>query len=97
VYFKGALILLFSVLLFDFFGIVQMFINVIFKCSNIFTAHSAMDFEEFAEGLKRAYSDLKFVELLNKFTNFSDTVQPLLNTANTTEGADHFNEFRFKK
>jgi hypothetical protein len=56
--------------------------------------HSALDFEEFAEGLKRAYSDCKVVEQLEKFTNFTGAVEDLLNTANTTEGADHFSDFR---
>jgi hypothetical protein len=53
-----------------------------------------MDFEEFAAGLKRAHSDCKVVELIEEFANFSETVEPMLNTANTTDGADHFSEFR---
>jgi hypothetical protein len=54
-----------------------------------------MDFEEFASALQRAFDDCKVVERVTRFANFSETVQPYLNTASTTEGADHFNEFRY--
>ena len=49
-------------------------------------ANSAYDFEEFAACLKKAFTDCKHVEYLEKFTNFSETVEPLLNTASTTPG-----------
>jgi hypothetical protein len=50
---------------------------------------------EFGQCLRKAYDDCKVVEILNKFTNFTDTVKPLLNTANTTYGANHFSDFRY--
>jgi hypothetical protein len=54
-----------------------------------------MDFEEFASALQRAFDDCKVVERVTRFTNFTETVEPYLNTASKTDGADHFNEFRF--
>jgi hypothetical protein len=63
-------------------------------CLNIL-AHSAFDFMEFAQCLHKAYEDCKVVEVLNKFTNFTETVKNLLNTANTTPGADHFSDYRY--
>jgi hypothetical protein len=59
------------------------------------SAHSAFDFVEFGQCLRKAYDDCKVVEILTKFTNFTDTVKPLLNTANTTVGANHFSDFRY--
>jgi hypothetical protein len=74
-------------------GTVSVFISLFLSLfSGI--AHSAYDMHEFAACLHKAYNDCKVVEILNKFTNFVDTVKPLLNTASTTEGADHFSEFR---
>jgi hypothetical protein len=60
-----------------------------------YAGHSALDFEEFAFGLKQAFSDCKVVEVLEQFTNFTRAVQPFLNTASTTDGADHFSDFRY--
>ena len=50
------------------------------------TANSAYDFEELAINLKRAFSDCKIVEALEKFTNFSATIDPFLNVASKTPG-----------
>ena len=50
------------------------------------TGHSAYDFEEFAEALKKAYKDCTHVEALEKFTNFTKTVDKFLNVASQTEG-----------
>jgi hypothetical protein len=66
----------------------------VFMSSMSGLAHSAFDLHEFAMCLHKAYDDCKVVEILNKFTNFVDTVKGLLNNASTTEGADHFSEFR---
>jgi hypothetical protein len=41
-----------------------------------YAGHSALDFEEFAFGLKQAFSDCKVVEVLEKFTNFTGAVEP---------------------
>jgi hypothetical protein len=56
-----------------------------------------MDFEEFASALQKAFDDCKVVERVSRFANFTEAVGPYLNTASTTEGADHFNEFRLCK
>jgi hypothetical protein len=39
-----------------------------------------------AQCLKKAFSDIQHVEVLEKFTNFRDAVKPLLNKATTTPG-----------
>jgi hypothetical protein len=44
-----------------------------------------------------AYCDCKVVVQLTHFANFSETVTPLLNVAANTDGADHFNEYRWTK
>jgi hypothetical protein len=67
---------------------------MIIECIFI-SAHSAFDLVEFGHCLQKAYEDCKVVEILNKFTNFTHTVNHLLNPANTTPGADHFSEFRY--
>jgi hypothetical protein len=59
-------------------------------------AHSAFDFEEFADGIRKSYYDCKFVEYVDKFGNFSSTIQRFLNVAADTLGADHFNEYRYR-
>jgi hypothetical protein len=51
---------------------------------------------EFGQCLQKAYDNCKIVEILHKFTNFTETVKNMLNTANTTSGADHFSEFRYE-
>jgi hypothetical protein len=57
-------------------------------------AHSAFDFEEFAQGIMKSYNDCKTVVILDKFANFSSTIQRFLNVAADTPGADHFSEYR---
>mgnify|MGYP003339637539 CR=1 FL=1 len=57
-------------------------------------AHPAYDFEEFAIALKNAFTECKVVMYLRKFTNFRDAVEPLLNTASNTPGADSFSLYR---
>jgi hypothetical protein len=57
-------------------------------------AHSAFDYNEFAAGIKKAYYDCKLVEKIDKFANFSSTVNPFLNVAADTFGADHFSQYR---
>jgi hypothetical protein len=57
-------------------------------------AHSAYDFEEFAQGIMKAYSDCKTVVYMDKLANFSGTIQRFLNVAADTPGADHFHEYR---
>jgi hypothetical protein len=59
-----------------------------------FAAHSAFDFHEFAAGIKKAYSDCKLVEKIDKFGNFSSTINGFLNVAADTFGADHFSQYR---
>jgi hypothetical protein len=53
---------------------------------NNLPANSAYDFEELAGNLKSAFSMCKVVEALDKFTNFSETVNPFLNVASDTPG-----------
>jgi hypothetical protein len=57
-------------------------------------AHSAFDFNEFAAGIKKAYSECKLVERIDKFANFSSTIERFLNVAADTFGADHFSQYR---
>ena len=61
-----------------------------FVCNTMdltFEGNSGYDFAEFASNLKQAFSDCKVVDFLEKFTNFSETVQPYLNVASTTPGS----------
>ena len=59
-----------------------------FNCIFFFKikAQSAYNFKERAKCLKNAFSDIQQVEVLEKFANFRDAVQPFLNQAAQTEG-----------
>jgi hypothetical protein len=49
-------------------------------------AHSAYNFKELGECLKKAFCNIQLVEILEKLTNFRDAVKPFLNRATTTPG-----------
>jgi hypothetical protein len=51
-----------------------------------FVAHSALTYEDMALAIKTAYTGVKHVEILQKFVNFSESVQKLLNNASRTKG-----------
>jgi hypothetical protein len=49
-------------------------------------AYSVYTPEEMATALKMAFRDVHFVDTLDEFMNFSDSVDNLLNTAHQTPG-----------
>jgi hypothetical protein len=51
-----------------------------------FTGHSAYNYEETAECLRKAFTDIQHIEVLHKFINFTEAVRPLVNVAAETEG-----------
>ena len=57
-----------------------------FKCF-IVAAHSAYTWDELASAIRQSYVGINQVLVLNKFINWSESIDPYLNEAAKTDGA----------
>jgi hypothetical protein len=64
----------------------QCYSYLLLPSSSCAAAHSAYNFKELAQCLKKAFCNIQVVEILEKLTNFRDAVKSMLNRATTTPG-----------